>query len=59
MWKWEDEDEDGEGLGPVWVDTLEGDSPKPGKTEEWDRWVRRSEAEKFAAGHGFEFLPDE
>jgi hypothetical protein len=59
VWKWEDENDDGEGVGPVWVDTLDDDSPKPVKTEAWDRWVPRSEAENYASDKGFEFLPDE
>ena len=59
VWKWEDEDDDGEGIGSVWVDTFETDSSKPDQSEAWDRWVRRSEAERFATNHGFEFLADE
>lgn len=59
VWKWEDEDDDGEGVGPVWVDTFESDSPKPDRSDEWDRWVRRSEAEQYAADNGFQFVADE
>jgi hypothetical protein len=60
VWKWEDEDEDGEGVGPVWVDTFaDGDARQPSSSEGWDRWVRRSEATRFADQHGFEFIADE
>ena len=59
VWKWEDEDESGEGVGPVWVDTFEDDSDRPTSSEKWDQWVRRAEAEAFAAERGYEFLPDE
>jgi hypothetical protein len=58
VWQWEDDDDDGQGVGPVWVDTFQGDSQKPDKSEEWDHWVRRSVAERFAAENGFEFLAD-
>ncbi len=58
-WKWEDEEADLEGVGPVWVDTYETDPNKPVKSDEWDRWVRRSEAKKYADDNGFEFHPDE
>jgi hypothetical protein len=59
VWKWEDEDESGEGVGPVWVDTLEGDSTHPTSSEKWDRWVTRSEAASFARKNGYEFLADD
>lgn len=28
-------------------------------SEEWDRWVRRSEAVRFAEQRGYEFVADE
>jgi hypothetical protein len=59
VWKWEDEEDDGEGVGPVWVDVLAADPHQPEKSEKWDRWVRRSEAARFAEQHGFEFVADE
>jgi len=57
--KWEDEDDEGEKVGPVWVVNLEDESSTPTKSEGWDRWVRRSEAERYAAENRFEFLADE
>lgn len=48
MWKWEDEEDDGEGVGPVWVDTFGDDDRRPQSSDKWDRWVRRSEAARFA-----------
>jgi len=59
VWKWEDEDDNGEGVGPVWVDSFDDGSAKPGKSGAWDHWVRRGEAERYAAQNGFEFLADE
>jgi hypothetical protein len=59
LWKWEDEDEEGEGLGPVCVDRFTSGSATPDESEDWDRWVKRSEAERYAAENGFEFLADE
>lgn len=43
----------------MWVDTYDSDSKKPVKSEEWDRWVRRSEAKKYADDNELEFQPDE
>ncbi len=59
VWKWEDEDDDAQGVGPVWVDTFESDSPKPDRSEKWDRWVPRSDAERYATENRFEFIADE
>jgi hypothetical protein len=59
VWKWEDEEPDGEGVGPVWVETFGVDARKPENSEQWEAWVRRSEAERFANERGFEFAPDE
>jgi hypothetical protein len=53
FWKWEDEQDDGAGVGPVWLIHTDG------RTEDWDRWVVRSEAANFAEAHGYEFVPDE
>lgn len=58
-WRWEREGPDGEAVGPVWVDTYEGKSIKPVRSEEWPQPVRRSEALAFAREHGFTFFPDE
>ena len=59
VWKWEEEESDGEGVGPVWLDSFGADPDRPEKSAKWDRWVRRSEAERFAQEHGFEFFADE
>jgi hypothetical protein len=58
IWKWEDEDESGEGIGPVYVDQLD-ESGAPVSSESWDRWVRRSEAERYAQELGADFIADE
>jgi hypothetical protein len=56
-WKWEDEEADGEGVGPVWIiHDAHGDTP--GREENWDQWVRRSEAERYASEHDYQFDPD-
>jgi hypothetical protein len=59
VWKWEDEEDDGEGVGPVWVYTFGDDERSPTSEDEWDRWVRRSEAARFAEQHSYEFETDE
>ena len=43
----------------VWIDSFGADRDKPEMSEEWDRRVRRSEAQRFAQEHGFEFFADE
>lgn len=54
-----DEEDDGEGVGPVWVDTFGDDDRRPQSSDKWDRWVRRSEAARFAEENGYEFVADE
>jgi hypothetical protein len=59
VWKWEDDGPEGEGVGPVWIDSLDADPDKPERSQPWDQWVRRSEAQAFAQEHGYEFFADE
>ena len=58
-WKWEEEEDDGEGVGPVYVYTYGESADEPEREEEWDRWVRRSEALDYAQRNDYEFNPDE
>ena len=58
-WKWEDEEDDGEGVGPVYVYTFGDSATEPEHEEQWDRWVRRSEALTYAQEHDYEFQSDE
>jgi hypothetical protein len=41
------------------IDSWGADSDAPEKSEKWDRWVRRSEAQRFAEEHRLEFFADE
>lgn len=58
IWKWEDEGEGDDPVGPVFVDTFEGDSREPVKSEKWDRWAPLSEAKAWAESRGYDFLED-
>jgi hypothetical protein len=65
MWKYEDGPEDGpdedgpDDVGPAWIDTYEGDE-FTGESEKYrdGEWITRTEAQRVATEHGYEFIAD-
>ncbi len=55
VFKWEGEEDDGTPHGPVSIIHFEGDSPDPGREEEFDRWFTLQEAREIAEEREYDF----